>query len=214
MLDRSERLVIETEKLDWVASPAPGVWRKHLEREAEESGETSSVVHFDAGAGFSRHTHTGGEEIFVLSGVFEDENGRYPAGTYLRNPPGSQHAPICSEGCEIFVKLDQFQVGDSETVNLDTTRTDWLPGLVRGLSVMPLHSFGIEHTSLVKWDAGTVFNPHAHPGGEEIYVIDGVFQDEFGRFPRGTWLRNPPGSTHHPYSEEGCLILVKVGHMP
>jgi len=214
MFDRSERLVVETGKQDWVASPAAGVWRKHLEREAKESGETSSVVRFEPGAGFEMHTHTNGEEVLVLSGVFEDGNGRYPAGTYLRNPAGSRHAPVCPEGCVIFVKLDQFQTSDSDTVRLDTGKADWLPGLVQGLSVMPLHSFGIEHTSLVKWDPGTVFNPHTHPGGEEIFVIDGVFQDEYGRYPKGTWLRNPPGSAHHPYSEEGCVILVKVGHMP
>lgn len=213
MLDRSERVVIETDKLAWVASPSSGVWRKHLEREAEESGMTSSVVRFEAGAGFQTHTHTNGEEVLVLSGVFEDENGRYPAGTYFRNPAGSSHAPVCPEGCEIFVKLEQFQSGDEETLQIDTATENWLPGLVEGLSVMPLHSFGIEHTSLVKWEPGTVFNPHTHPGGEEIFVIEGVFQDEFGRYPKGTWLRNPPGSAHRPYSEEGCLILVKVGHL-
>ena len=111
------------------------------------------------------------------------------------------------------MKLDQFQRGDSDSVRLNTNTAEWLAGLVDGLSVMPLHSFGIEHTSLVKWEPGTVFNPHTHPGGEEIFVIDGVFQDEFGHYPKGSWLRNPPGSAHHPFSEKGCLILVKVGHM-
>jgi anti-sigma factor ChrR (cupin superfamily) len=178
-----------------------------------KSGETSSVVRFEPGTGFAMHTHTNGEEVLVLSGVFEDKNGRYPAGTYFRNPAGSRHAPVCPEGCEIFVKLDQFQPHDSETIRLDTVTAGWLPGLVEGLSVMPLHSFGGEHTPLVKWSPGTVFTPHTHPDGEEIFVIEGVFQDENGHYPRDSWLRNPPGSVHRPCSEEGCVILVKVGHI-
>jgi anti-sigma factor ChrR (cupin superfamily) len=212
VLDRSERLVIETGKLPWTASPAEGVWRRPLEREAAESGETTSVVRFDAGAGFDRHTHHRGEELLVLEGVFEDEHGRYPAGTYLRSPAGSSHAPRCPQGCRIFVKLEQFQPGDADTVCIDTNTRPWLPGQVPGLTVMPLHSFGTEHTALVKWAPGTRFAPHSHPDGEEIFVIDGVFQDEYGDYPTGTWLRNPPGSRHHPFSETGCLILVKVGH--
>lgn len=214
MPDRSERLVIETRNLPWVASPATGVWRKHLEREAAESGQTTSVVRFEEGAGFDAHTHPLGEELLVLEGTFEDEHGRYPAGSYVRNPPGSRHRPLCTQGCTIFVKLDQFAEDDHKTVRINSLDTDWLPGLVPGLRVMPLHEHGSEHTALVKWDAGTRFNPHIHWGGEEIFVIEGTFQDEFGDYPEGSWLRNPHGSRHHPFSEEGCLILVKTGHMP
>lgn len=214
MLDRAERLIIETAGMPWVESPARGVWRKHLEREAAESGETTSIVRFEEGAGFEEHSHPMGEEIFVLEGVFEDEHGRYPAGTYLRNPPGSRHRPLCTEGCTIFVKLDQFPADDRQTVRVDSRRNAWLPGLVPGLSVMPLHEHGTEHTALVKWEPGTHFNAHTHWGGEEILVIDGTFQDEFGSYPKGTWLRNPHASRHQPFSDEGCLILVKVGHLP
>ena len=61
----------------------------------------------------------------------------------------------------------------------------WLPGLVDGLSVMPLHNFNNEHTALVKWEPNTIFNPHQHSGGEEILVLEGVFHDEFGQWIRG-----------------------------
>ncbi|MEM1391261.1 MAG: cupin domain-containing protein, partial [Pseudomonadota bacterium] len=70
-----------------------------------------------------------------------------------------------------------------------------------------------EGVALVKWEPGTVFNPHRHWGGEEIFVIEGTFQDEFGDYPKGTWIRNPHLSQHKPFSEEGCLILVKTGHL-
>jgi hypothetical protein len=47
--------------------------------------------------------------------------------------------------------------------------------MVPGLSVMPLHEFNGVGTALVKWAPNTIFNPHVHPGGEEIFVIKGVF---------------------------------------
>lgn len=77
--------------------------------------------------------------------------------------------------------------------------------------MMPLHSHGVSHTALVRWAPGTVFQPHSHPGGEEIFVVDGVFEDEQGRYPAGTWLRNPAWSRHHPFSREGCTLLVRSG---
>jgi anti-sigma factor ChrR (cupin superfamily) len=210
-MDRSRRVVIETARMDWDPSPSAGVWRKKLEREGGESGRVTSVVRYDPGSVFSSHRHPLGEEIFVLSGVFEDEYGQYPAGSYLRNPPGSSHAPACSNGCEILVKLDQFDPQDRQSVFIDTHQTGWMPGQVEGLEVMPLHSFGVEHTALVRWAPGTEFHPHVHPGGEEIFVLSGVFEDEAGRYPAGTWLRNPPYSRHQPFSREGCTIFVKTG---
>lgn len=210
-MDRSQRVVIETGPMDWEPSPAAGVWRKKLEREAAESGLVTSVVRYEPGSVFSSHRHPRGEEILVLSGVFEDEHGRYPAGAYLRNPPGSQHAPASPEGCELLVKLEQFEDEDRETVCIQTAAAPWRPGLVPGLSVMPLHSFGVEHTALVRWDSGTRFQPHTHPGGEEIFVLEGTFEDEDGVYPAGTWLRNPPYSRHQPFSREGCTIYVKTG---
>ena len=67
--------------------------------------------------------------------------------------------------------------------------------------------------AVVRWAPGTYFNPHRHFGGEEIFVIDGVFEDEHGRYPEGTWLRSPHMSAHKPFSVEGCTIFVKTGHL-
>ena len=79
---------------------------------------------------------------------------------------------------------------------------------------MPLHSHGGIDTSLVRWAPNTRFNPHVHPGGEEIFVLEGVFRDEHGAYPAGSWLRSPPMSRHTPFTEaEGALIYVKVGHI-
>ena len=180
---------------------------------AAESGRATSIVRYAAGSSFKAHEHPLGEEIFVLQGTFADEHGVYPAGTWLKNPPGSRHAPSSPDGCLLFVKLCHMTDADTNSECIDTLQGQWLPGQVEGLSVLPLDSVGSTHTSLVRWAPGTHFAPHRHMGGEEILVLEGVFQDEFGVYPAGTWIRSPDGSVHKPFSEAGCLIYVKVGHL-
>ena len=212
-MDFNERVVIDTDSMPWRPSPMPGVERRPLEREADESGHATSIVRYDAGARFSAHSHPRGEEIFVLDGVFSDDSGDYPAGSYIRNPAGSHHAPYSKTGCTAFVKLGQFADGDTASVRIDTNTAEWLRGQ-GGLMVMPLHDFEGEHTALVKWPANERFAPHRHFGGEEVLVLSGTFIDEHGQYPARTWLRNPHMSQHFPYVEEETIILVKVGHLP
>lgn len=212
--DLHQRAVLDTHALDWTPSPMAGVERRMLDRRGAEVARATSLVRYAPGSRFGRHVHGGGEEILVLEGTFSDEHGDYGAGTYLRNPAGSSHAPFSEPGCTILVKLQQMHPADQQRLALDTTSAVWVPGLVRGLEVLPLHAFGSEHVALVRWAAGTVFQPHGHPGGEEIFVLDGLFQDEHGTYPAGSWLRNPPGSVHRPWSEAGCTIWVKTGHLP
>ncbi|WP_226876653.1 cupin domain-containing protein [Microbulbifer hainanensis] len=209
----AERVVLDTAKMAWQASPMAGVERKPLAREGAESGHATSIVRYAAGARFSTHEHPGGEEIFVLDGVFSDESGDYPAGSYIRNPPGSSHAPFSEQGCTLFVKLGQFAEGDTATVRIDTRAAPWVPGR-GGLEVMPLHTFEGEHTALVKWPKGERFADHGHFGGEEILVLSGTFMDEYGEYPTHCWLRSPHMSRHHPFVKDETLIFVKTGHLP
>jgi anti-sigma factor ChrR (cupin superfamily) len=212
--DLRQRAVVDTHTLAWSPSPMAGVERRMLDRCGAEVARASSIVRYAAGSAFGLHSHGGGEEILVLEGTFSDEVGDYPAGTYLRNPVGSAHAPYSEMGCTILVKLQQMHPGDQSRLVIDTHSAPWLPGLVDGLEVMPLHGFGSEHVALVRWAPGTHFQAHSHPSGEEILVLAGVFQDEHGNYPAGSWLRNPPGSIHRPWSEPGCTIWVKTGHLP
>lgn len=212
--DLGQRAVLDTHSVPWQPSPMAGVERRPLDRHGGEVARATSIVRYAPGSRFARHTHGGGEEILVLEGTFSDETGDFPTGTYLRNPVGSSHAPFSAEGCTILVKLQQMHPADQQRLVIDTRRASWVPGLVPGLTVLPLHAFGSEHVALVRWAPGTVFQPHGHPGGEEIVVLAGVFQDEHGRYPSGSWLRNPPGSSHRPWSEAGCTIWVKTGHLP
>ncbi|MDY6813524.1 MAG: cupin domain-containing protein [Pseudomonadota bacterium] len=213
-MDYAARVVVDTAALPWQPSPAPGVERKLLERDGEELARATSLVRYAPGAQFASHRHDAGEEIFVLQGTFADEAGSYAAGTYLKNPPGSSHAPSSPDGCALFVKLRYQSPDDSARIVIDTTTAVWHPGLVEGLTVLPLASHATQHTALVRWAPGTRFTPHRHYGGEEIFVLDGVFEDEHGRYPAGSWLRSPHLSQHRPFSREGCTILVKTGHLP
>ncbi len=211
-MNLNKSVSINTSELDWTPSPKSDVLRKRLERESDESGRATSIVQYKPGASFDSHMHPFGEEILVLDGVFSDEHGDYKKGTYLRNPPGSKHKPFSTQGCTLFVKLNQFDSDDTARVCIDTGSARWLPGQ-GNLQVLPLHEFDGQHAALVMWPAKERFQPHVHVGGEEIYVISGEFIDEHGRYPAGTWLRNPHMSKHYPYVEKETVILVKVGHL-
>lgn len=212
--DFSQRVVMDTNAMDWEPSPMAGVHRRKLDRIGDEVARATSLVKYDAGSYFSPHTHDGGEEFFVLQGTFSDEHGDYPAGTYVRNPIGTSHKPHSEKGCVIFVKLHQFDKTDQRQFSINTHEATFSPGLVDGLSVLPLHSHESgENVALVRWAPGTQFKAHRHWGGEEIFVLDGVFSDEHGDYPKGAWLRNPHNSVHTPFSKDGCLIYVKTGHL-
>ena len=213
-MEFSQRLVIATDKLDWQTTALPGVERRKLERENAESGRATTIVRYVPGSNFTPHVHAGGEEYLVLDGVFSDEFGDFGPGMYVRNPVGSKHQPFSEPGCTIFVKFGQMDARDQEIVRIATSSEAWFPGPAAGLTVLPLHAYENAHIALVRWARGSAYQHHVHPGGEEILVLAGEFRDENGRYAAGTWLRNPAGSEHSPFSTEGCTIYVKTGHLP
>ena len=211
-VDYSKRVIINHHDLPWVQSPELGVERRILERMGDEIAKATSIVRYQPNSKFSVHTHDFGEEIFVLDGIFSDETGSYSAGTYIMNPPGSSHAPYTESGCTLFVKLRYLGTDQAQREVVDTKTAPWFQGMVPGLSVLPLMKQGSGST-LVRWAPQTFFNPHRHYGGEEIFVVDGVFEDEHGHYPAGSWIRSPHMSLHQPFSKEGCTIFVKTGHL-
>jgi anti-sigma factor ChrR (cupin superfamily) len=210
-----ERVVVtNTVELPWQLLYEEGVAQRLLEKVGTKLPRTTSIIRYLAGASIPSHAYGQGEEMIVLEGEYSDEFGVYPAGTYIKNPTGTQRTSITKIGCVLFVKQGHLQQDDTERVVIDVQNSPWRQGMVAGLRVMPLSEFKGEHSALVRWQPGTVFNAHRHWGGEEIYVLEGIFEDEFGRYPKGTWLRNPHMSQHAPFSQEGCTIFVKVGHLP
>jgi anti-sigma factor ChrR (cupin superfamily) len=212
-MDFSQRVVIDTACLPWVASPKAGVWRKPLAREAAERGHATSIVRYDPGASFSGHNHPLGEEILVLEGTFSDETGDFHAGTYFRNPLNFRHAPFSRPGCLILVKLHQFQTDDSKRLALDTNTAQWQtePGGRRSLL---LHQHKSERVALLELPRGQIWGGHQHQQGEEIYVLRGKLQDSLGSYPGGTWLRLPLSEQLPLSASEDSLLWIKSGHLP
>ncbi len=211
--DISRRVVLYTEDMPWTDSPLAGVQRRMLERDGEEVARATSIVRYAPGSRFPAHSHGLGEEFLVLDGVFSDEHGDYPTGTYVRNPPGSRHSPHSRDGCTLFVKLRQMDMEERQFVRVDTAGTPWAPGSEPGLLVMPLHSSESETVALTKLEAGTRLERRHHPAGEEIWVLEGVLEDDDGAHPKGTWLRNPPGSSYALRTHAGCVFYTKTGHL-
>ena len=154
-------------------------------------------------------------EVLVLTGSILIAGRTWESGGYLRlsRELGHPFLKALDEGALLFIKAGPFPEGDRESIGVDTASRDWSPGLVEGLSVQPLFSGGTANTALVRWAPGTVFQPHRHFGGEEILVLSGIFEDEYGAYPPESWYRAPHLSRHHPFSPTGCTIFVKTGHL-
>ena len=121
--DMGLRAHADSATMEWQASPSGSVWRKRLHLVGgAETGQVTSIVRYDPNSSFPAHDHPSGEEILVLEGVFSDEHGDWPAGSYLLNPEGFHHAPFSKEGCIIFVKLRQYPGSDRKHVALRVDR--------------------------------------------------------------------------------------------
>ena len=213
--DFARREVVLPDGEAWRPSPRAGVEHYMLDRIGQEFARETSIVRYAAGARFSAHIHGGGEEFLVLAGGFHDDAGDYPERTYVRNPIGPAPASWAGpDGAVLFVKRRQLTAADTERVVIDTRAARWHQGVMPGLTVLPLHEHGSEHVALVRWAPSTRFRRHQHWGGEEILVLEGVFEDDHGTYPKGSWLRSPHLSEHDPFTgPDGALIYVKTGHL-
>lgn len=212
--DFSRRAAVHCDAVAWVDAPMPGVARKMLDRIGDEVARATSVVRYDPGSHFSAHTHGGGEEFLVLEGVFQDEHGDYPAGSYVRNPPRSFHTPGSAAGCTILVKLWQFAPTDSLQVRLpvDTVPVGTDPARPHVL-IQPLHRDERECVRIESWAPGQeiVADPS---GGMELFVLDGGFDEGGERFRAWSWLRLPAGQRLHASAgPHGARLWVKEGHL-
>ena len=200
--------------LDWVASPMAGVDRRMLDRLGGEVARATTIVRYAPDSHFSPHVHTGGEEYLVLEGVFQDEHGDFPVGSYVRNPPESSHTPGSKPGCVIFVKLWQFDMADRTPVRIDTNTIPFEADSARaGVEVMPLFQDANEDVRLERWQANTSVSIEA-PNGIEFLVLDGTFEEGGETFREQSWLRLPKGSrTTVATGPNGARVWVKRDHL-
>jgi len=211
--DYTRRVVEKAAAAEWRASPAPGVERRMLDRVGDEIAVATSVVRYMPGSRFPVHEHERGEEFLVLEGVFSDASGDYGRGCYVRNPPGTSHAPWTDPGATILVKLRQFDGGDLREVAIDTTAAAWENGPGPGIRILRLHEFGNEEVLMCRLAAGTDVPPRDVPDGEEIYVVSGVLVDAEDTYGADTWIRNPPGRAAAYSAPEDAVIWLKRGHL-
>jgi hypothetical protein len=212
--DFSARAAVHAARLDWTPSPIPGVDRRMLDRIGDEVARATSIVRYAPHSRFAPHAHGGGEEFLVLDGVFQDEHGDYPAGTYVRNPPTSSHRPSSEPGCTIFVKLWQFDPGDRTPVRIDTSGLSFatapeLPGVEFAL----LYQNAWELVLLERWaPCANIAVPF--PGGIELFVLEGSFIESGEEFTGLSWLRLPAGARLQATAgPDACKVWVKSGHL-
>ncbi len=208
------RAAMHGAQIPWKPSPMAGVERRMLDRLGDEVARATTIVRYAPGSHFSAHVHTGGEEFVVLEGVFQDEHGDYPAGSYIRNPPQSSHTPGSDLGCTIFVKLWQFDLNDRTEVKLDTNSMQFVKDVARkGVETMHLHKDEHEEVLLERWAAGSEIDLHS-PNGLEILLLDGRFEEGGEHFAPQSWLRLPKeGHSSAIAGPEGARVWIKRGHL-
>ncbi|WP_262693299.1 cupin domain-containing protein [Kordiimonas aquimaris] len=208
------RVAMHTEDIPWQASPMKGVDRRMLDRLGGEVARATTIVRYVPGSHFSPHVHTGGEEFIVLDGVFQDEHGDFPVGSYVRNPPTSKHKPGSEPGCTIFVKLWQFDMEDRIHVNINMNNTVAKASKDRvGVSTISLFHDVREHVHMEMWKP-EVSNMIETQGGAEVLVLDGSFSESGEIFTKHSWLRVPDNYPLHLVAgKEGAKIWIKTGHL-
>jgi anti-sigma factor ChrR (cupin superfamily) len=210
--DFSLPVIVEPGQYQWAASPQQGVERMMLDRIGAEKARATSVVRYAPDSRFPPHAHPGGEEILVLSGTFSDETGDFPAGWYLRNPPGTSHQPSSAEGALIFVKLRQMASDDDRLVRIDTRDpSSWRCDGDR--MICPLFSSPAEQVCLQRLEAGQLV-PTGAAGGTELLVLDGAIDAGDRSHERGSWIRLPAGErSEFTAGQQGVCFYMKTGHL-
>lgn len=212
--DFSQKVCVRDQDNPWRASPSAGVERKMLDRIGDEVARATTIVRFAPDSAFAPHTHDGGEEYIVLDGVFQDEAGDFPVGTYVRNPPTSRHTPSSAPGATIFVKLWQFDPEDRTHVRIDMNSVELLADPARpGVATSTLFKDAQECVSVENWgtDVSHIFKA---PDGAEILVLEGGLIEADQPFGPRDWIRLPPDtSTDLTAGPEGARIWLKTGHL-
>ncbi|MCH9691127.1 MAG: cupin domain-containing protein [Gammaproteobacteria bacterium] len=210
--DFSRCAIVTPDQFRWVPSPQIGVERVMLDRLGGESARATSIVRYAPDCYFPRHHHPGGEEILVLSGTFSEENQHYPAGWYLRSPPGSSHQPSSSKGAIIFVKLWQMKQSENHQVRINTN-DPLLWQQQNDREVCLLFSNEDEQVSLHRLRPGETLFADAVDGAE-LLVLAGELTTAKQSYLQDSWIRLPVGR----YPEfiagaKGVTLYLKTGHL-
>ena len=212
--DFSQRVVLHADEIEWAETRMLGVKRRMLDRVGAEAGHATTIVSYDPNSKFASHVHTGGEEFIVLDGVFQDEHGDFPTGSYIRNPPGSSHTPGSEPGTIIFVKLWQFDPEDRNHVRMRFDKMQAIQDPTReGVAETPLYRDHRETVRIEDWAPNAEVSVDA-TGGAELLVLDGGFEEGGDTLRKHSWLRSPVArDITAKAGPEGAKVWIKSGHM-
>lgn len=205
--DLNKTAHLTNQEFEWLPSPLAGVERVLLDRVGDEVAVATSLVRYAPNARFDAHAHALGEEFLVLEGVFSDEHGDYPVGTYIRNPPGTAHTPHSNPGCVIFVKLRQFDDDDLTPLTME------IPLASVGTEQRELYAYGGEEVSYVHVAAGERFAFSASYYARELLVIAGEVdwqQEVTRRLGPWSWIRMAPGDPLRVNAVTDCVLFSKT----
>ena len=209
----------------YIASPAYGVNRFMLDRIGDEKARATTIVEYSPNSKFPEHTHIGGEEFLVLKGTFKDQFGEFPAGTYVRNPIDSVHAPwVDEDGCTIMVKLLQMAEGkEKDPLHIDLNKQKETDGKKTDFgTILDLYDneFTGEHVEMCWVDPNKPF-PSTEKGlkeGEELFIMEGSLLIDSEEYVQWGWLRFPVEADSNHRSKlmsgpQGAQVYRKVGHL-
>ncbi|WP_246019502.1 cupin domain-containing protein [Corallincola spongiicola] len=211
--DFQTSVFISADDMVWSKSPMAGVHRAMLDRIGDEQARATSLVRYAPASKFNRHQHPAGEEILVLEGDFNDEHGHYRAGTYLRNPNGTTHAPFSIDGCLLLVKLRQFQPADQVQTQINTRTAHW-QAVDDNIVSLLLHHHGEERVQLLEIQAGTKLPISPEKGGHELLLISGSIEHRDRKLPLHSWLRFASHERDEFLTTELTKLYWKSGHLP
>jgi quercetin dioxygenase-like cupin family protein len=93
---------------------------------------------------------------------------------------------------------------------------EWRPLSEPGVTGVYIKELLFDHetqrapTILLKFEAGATYPPHNHPGGEEVFVLEGDLKLGKDHLYAGDYLYTPPNRKHAVWSQSGCVALLKV----
>lgn len=208
--DFSRPVLVHASTQGWVPSPAPGVERRMLFRIGGEKARATSIVRYAPESRFARHLHGGGEEFLVLDGVFQDADGDYPAGSYVRNPPGTSHAPAAEQGATIFVRLWQFRSNDAVQIVRQPGEGKSVAPREGAASATLLYEDGFEQVLLEEWQPGASVRV-ASPEGLELLLVSGALLVGGEPLHPQDWLRLPAGDAlDASVGPHGARVWIKL----
>lgn len=212
--DFSKRVVMHGDAITWEDSPMLGVDRRRLDKVEGDNERVTTIVRYAPGSQFSSHVHTGGEEFIVLEGVFEDDYGEWPVGSYIRNPPGSEHTPGSKPGCIIFVKLWQFDADDRTFIHANSNKIGGVEEVGRpGVLASPLFQDDKEDVRFETWAPSATVAVDA-TGGAEVFVLQGGFNEGADELRPQSWIRVPVnGSLQATAGPHGAKVWIKRHHL-